>query len=506
MKKINIILTTFVLIFSGCTEFLTLEPQDELIREEYWKTETDVENVIGQAYAKLAYILDEIFLWSELRGGLLSPRDRYVKPATLEFYNFNVNEYNELTKWGDFYIVINLANTIIEYASSAKENDKTFTELAYNGYIAEAYYLRSMCYFYLVKSFKEVPFITKSYSMDDQDFDFEKSSEQEIIDQLITDLNSIIDKAFKVDYYIDVEDPRRKGRVNVNTVHALLAEIHLWNNDYQSCIASCNKISDLFYPLVDGENYFDIFGNGGNESESIFELQFNYEEYRTTNEYKLDHDDPDKNLYSLTSNGSRGDRESVVSERLIELFSLDDLRQYDPREGNVTYNSISSSIWKYEGNEPYNAEDEYHNDRNFYFSDANWIFYRFPDIILMKAEAYAELKDYTKSLEQLNIVRKRAGIDDYTNTNENSLIAEILNERAREFVGEGKRYFDLVRICRRDINKRLPVISESVVSNVDSKSRSAVATRINDINSWFLPIFYNELLLNKKLTQNAFYE
>ena len=498
MKKINIILIALLLVFSGCTEYLTLPPQDELIREEYWKTETDVVNVLGQTYARATKILDELYNWSELRGGLISPAEKYVQPFTLEFYNFNMNEYNELTKWGDFYHIINLVNTIIEYAPQAKENDKTFTELAYNGYIAEAYFFRCMCYFYLVKSFKEVPYITQSYSKDDQDFNIEKSSEQEIIDQLITDLNSVVDKAFKADYY-ETNDPRRKGRVNINTVYALLAEIYLWNNDYQSCIETCNKISDLSYPLVDGEKYFDIFALDGNSSESIFELQFDYDRYNTVNEY-----DDDKNLYSLTSNNSRGKRESVVSELLQELYGVKDLRQ-NSEEGDVTYHRTALSIWKYEGNSPYNSEDEFRFDRDFFQSDANWIFYRFPDIILMKAEAYAELDDLSNSLAHLNIVKNRAGLTNLSTSNKKELITEILNERAREFVGEGKRWFDLVRICRRDISTRLPIISEAVISNVDSRSRSAVATRINDINSWFLPIFHDELLLNKELSQNPFY-
>ena len=505
MKKINLILITLVLIFSGCTKFLTLEPQDELIREEYWKTETDVVNVLGQTYAKMADILDDIYIWTELRGGLLSPDEKKVKPETLEFFNFNINEFNEKTKWKDFYVIINLTNTILEYAPLAKDNDKTFTDFAYNGYIAEAYYIRCMCYFYLVKSFKDVPYITESYSMDDQDFNFEKSGEQEIIDHLIADLNSIVDKAFTLDYYYDSQDIRRKGRVNLNTVYALLADIYLWNNNYQSCIESCNKINELAYELVPGDDYFDIYAEQGNSTESIFELQFDYDEYQTTNKY-LDHRNKDgDNLYSLTSNNSQGQKETTVSEFLMELYSLDDLRQYGS-EGDVTYNTTSFSIWKYEGNEPYDATVRQRNDRDKEESDANWIFYRFPEIHLMKAEAYAEMDNFTSSLKQLNIVRKRAGIDDYTTTSKKLLIEEILNERAREFVGEGKRWFDLVRICRRDIDNRLSIISEAVISNVDPRSRSAVAIKIRDTNSWFLPIYYEELLFNKKLEQNPFYE
>jgi hypothetical protein len=449
--------------------------------------------------------MDDIYYWTELRGGLLSPDERRVSPETLEFFNFNINEYNEKTKWKDFYSVINLTNTIIEFAPLAKENDKTFSELAYNGYIAEAYCLRCMCYFYLIKSFKDVPYITKSYSKDDQDFNFEKSDEQEIINHLITDLNSIVDKAFKLDYYIDPEDTRRKGRVNVNTVHALLAEIYLWNNDYQSCIESCNEIDELAYQLVPGDEYFNIYANDGNSSESIFELQFNYNEYNTTNKY-LDHDNKDDdNLYSLTSNNSQGKKETRVSEFLTELYSLSDLRQ-NSDEGDVTYNSRVLSIWKYEGNAPWDALDLFRNDRRKYNSDANWIFYRYSDIHLMKAEAYAELDEFDNSLEQLNIVKQRAGLIEYTSNIKLSIVKEILSERAKEFVGEGKRWYDLVRICRRDIDNRLPIISEAVISNVDSRSRSYVATKIKDTNGWFLPINYDELLLNKKLEQNDFYQ
>ena len=496
MKRINVILIVLLLGFSGCTEFLTVPPQDELIWEEYWKTENDVVNVLGQAYARVVKIFDEVYIWSEFRGGLLSPEQLYVQPLTLEFYNFNVNSYNELTQWGDFYHIINLTNTIIEYAPLAKNIDPTFSDEAYNGYLAEAYYLRCMCYFYLVKSFKDVPFIDKPYSTDDQEFNIKKSSEQEIIDRLISDLAAIVDIAFKADHY-RLDDPRRKGRVNKDAINALLAEIYLWNDDYHNCITTCNKI--IPYPLMDGEVYFNIFGQDGNSLESIFELQFNYVKFQTTNEYE-----GSKNFYSLTSNNFRGESESNVSELLMGLYDLSDLRQHN-KAGDVTYNSSSLSIWKYEGLTLFNPDDVVRFDRGRNRSDANWILYRYPDIILMKAEAYAELDDFSSSLAQLNIVRNRAGLGNSTTTEKKRLLIEILNERAREFVGEGKRYFDLVRVCRRDIDDRLSILSEAVMPNVDGKNRAATKIKFKDLNSWFLPIFYNELILNKELEQNPFY-
>ncbi|MBN1183808.1 MAG: RagB/SusD family nutrient uptake outer membrane protein [Bacteroidales bacterium] len=497
MKRIHIILLTFVLAFSGCTDWLTLEPQDELIREEYWKTEGDVVAVLGQAYARMSYFLDDIYYWAELRGGLLSPDEKKVSTTSLEFFNYNLNEYNDKVKWGDFYIVINLANTIIEYAPKAKENDKTFSDITYNGYMAEAYYLRSLCYFYLIKAFKDVPFILKSYSDDNQSFDYEKSTEEYITDHLITDLNYIVDMAFKPDFFEYIEE--KKGRVTVNAVYALLAEIYLWNDDYQKCIETCDKISGIY--LVDGEDYFSLYAGDGNSIESIFELQFDYTNYNTTNKYG-----DGKNLYTLTSNNREGNQETDVSEFLTSLYSVNDLRQTNEDGDYVTYIPSVTSIWKYEGLSPYDGTRD-RVDRTKSRSDANWIFYRLADIYLMKAEAYAEMDNYTKSLEQLNTIKERADIPAYTNnTNKTKLLEEILNERAREFVGEGKRWFDLVRVSRRDINNRLSIIYEAVIANVDSRSRSAVASKIKDMDSWFLPIYYNELLLNKKLTQNPFYE
>jgi hypothetical protein len=164
-------------------------------------------------------------------------------------------------------------------------------------------------------------------------------------------------------------------------------------------------------------------------------------------------------------------------------------------------------LWKYEGLSPYDVSDRSAQHRDRTTSDANWIFYRLAEIYLMKAEAYTELDNFSNALTELNRVRRRAGIEEYTDaSNKLSLLNEIVTERAREFVGEGKRYFDLVRISRRDIDRRLPIISQAVIFNVDAKSRSAVATKLKDVDSWFLPIYYEELVYNKKLKQNPFYE
>jgi hypothetical protein len=417
--------------------------------------------------------------------------------SKLDFLNYNINQNNELVRWDDFYLVINIANTIIEYAPMAEENDDTFSKKQLNGYIAEAIFIRSLCYFQLVKTFRDVPLILEPYDTDSQDFRIAKSTESEIIDQLIADLTSIVDDAFTPD---DFElRAEKKGRATNNAIYALLADIYLWNNDYQQCLETCDKVTGVF--LVEGEEYMSIFANEGNSQESIFELQFDYLAYRTTND-----------LYELTSNSRDGDRDFVLSEMALGLYEPTDLRQAAPTSalypagGEVTMNTSDLSLWKYVGLGPYDRQYK-NNERSENESDANWIFYRLAEIHLMRAEAYAEMGDLSSALIHLNIIKNRAGLKNYTNaTEQDKLLNEILLERAREFFGEGKRWYDLVRISRRDLSSRLDYISDAVISNVEARSRSAVASKIKDVNSWFLPIYYNELLLNNLLGQNVFYK
>ncbi len=121
-------------------------------------------------------------------------------------------------------------------------------------------------------------------------------------------------------------------------------------------------------------------------------------------------------------------------------------------------------------------------------------------------EALAESGDFEGALELINEIRLRRNIEEATI--EPSKVAYenfILEERARELVGEGKYWFDLIRIGQRDNCSRKEIVIENLVLNASAAEASGLRVKFQDPNSWYLPINKTELQNNTKLVQNPYY-
>ncbi|MBK7100128.1 MAG: RagB/SusD family nutrient uptake outer membrane protein [Sphingobacteriales bacterium] len=144
---------------SSCSKWLDLQPQDGITKAEFWKTKEDVKAALYGIYSSLndGGVEERIFLWGELRGDMVVPTtnasddDRLVK-------NMNILSTNDLSNWAPMYKAINNCNLLLDFAGEAKASDPTFTdELFYNAYIGEALTVRSLLYFYLVRTFRDIP-------------------------------------------------------------------------------------------------------------------------------------------------------------------------------------------------------------------------------------------------------------------------------------------------------------------------------------------------------------
>ena len=75
-------------------------------------------------------------------------------------------------------------------------------------------------------------------------------------------------------------------------------------------------------------------------------------------------------------------------------------------------------------------------------------FFWYSDILLLKDEADARLGNVADALANLNAIRTRAGIPEFTRDDQPIVIEEVLEERRRELIGEFQRVYDLVRVGR----------------------------------------------------------
>lgn len=491
------IISSFTL--PSCTEWLSIEPEGKIVLSDYWKNEADVEAVIATCYRTMIEddFMKRLIVWGELRSdntsaGLgISDTERRILEA-------NILPANDYARWASLYRVINYCNSVLRYAPEVL--DPNFSVSKLRAKEAEAKALRALTYFYLVRVFKNVPLVTEPSISDIQDYNVAQSSEDEILDLIEADL--LFAETWAMNSFSSIA--HTKGRITRNAVRAILADVYLWRNKYEEAIVYCDKIINqpvYKFILADDDPYLKIFGDK-NSSESIFELQFG-------ESFKVN-----QKVYDFygTRNNQRG---QFSASRFIgidnTIFSATDVRRKDflqqlPQNGlyNITKYAIS-----------YRSEFNDGSSNYFYRTTTpNWVMYRLTDIMLMKAEALVQLSrdesDLRAALEIVNTTYLRSNpllLNDslkFENYNTKREMEElVMLERQRELMFEGKRWFDLVRMARRDgkTDRMIDLVLRKFTEN-----QSLIKSKMKDMNAMYMPIHEDEIKANKKLTQNPYYE
>jgi starch-binding outer membrane protein, SusD/RagB family len=485
-RRIKYFLLTLVLFMQvSCNSWMELIPPEGLIKEEYWKTKEDVEAVLMAAYESLSVMDRSLFLYGELRGDLLKGGLTQSSDEQNIMEN-NIYPDNSFCNWANFYKVINYCNEVIKNAPLVQEIDNTFTDFHKQGYMAEAYFLRSLCYFYLVRIYNEVPLMLDPTDSDNTDVYLPKSTEEVVLTQIVNDLNENRTYAPSGSF---ITIAANKGRASKAAYDALLADIALWRFKYDEVLGHVEKIEaveDLL--LMPGVKWFEIF-YPGNSLESIFEFQ-----------YDGNIDQPN-GTYDLTQQNSL---QYSSSQKAIEMFAYEYTNEL-VRGEDVSITKISENnfiIWKYVGQAPDGKTVRSGTDRY----SCNWIVYRLADVLLMKAEALSQLGRYNEALQIINEIRERANIATRSIAfNAVTFEDAILEERALEFAYEGKRWFDLLRMGRRNNYARKNKLIEVMVSNASSTQKRVLAAKLTNPLGWYLPIYNSEIERNIKLVQNPYY-
>ncbi|MBN2807331.1 MAG: RagB/SusD family nutrient uptake outer membrane protein [Prolixibacteraceae bacterium] len=477
-SKYPAVLLLLTFIFAGCNDWLSIAPENDLIKEKFWSKKEDADGALAAAYDAFRDAALESFVWGELRADI-------VTLDGAEFADYqniaasNISPSNGKVKWDKYYNAINLANTLMYYSPVVMEKDESFTLRMKEAYDAEALFIRALSYFYLVRLWKDVPLVTEASISDQGDLFLPKSSEKEVIQQIITDLLRAKDLAY-VDEYRYIPH-YYKGRANKYSIMALLADVYLWNEQYQECINYCDSISNTGkFALEENNNWFLIYNPGNNQKESLFEIQFD------------DNLESQENpIYYSMIPTSGGPKIKFNDVTMNNLFNDQDLRLIGTK----------GPVWKYQG-----IDFQSNSKRTASQRDGNFIYYRYADILLMKAEA---LNEIGKPIEANALVRQtleRAGLSHVDVLQKANLRQTIMDERGREFIIEGKRWFDLLRNAKRDKFQNKQIIINMILSGADIKQQAILKTRVYDTMSYYLPIPENELLYNQNLVQNPYYD
>lgn len=557
MKNIKIksaILALAGFTLTSCADFLDITPLTLVVEDNYWNEKNDVDQIVTGCYTRMQDddFMYRLFAWGEMRSdNVYIGNDLSTTSSEYNLLRENILSTNAYTDWAPFYSVINRCNLVIDRAPKVAAVDPSFTQSDVNATIAEVSAIRALCYFYLVRTFRDVPYYTYAITSDEQQMDLPATNGDEIIRNLIADLESVQNNAIKV--YSD--DDANYGRITQNAIHALLADMYLWIQDYSNCARYCQMVIDdkkkefenngysYEYPLfpdVDRNGntalaYQRIFGEGGS-LESIFELDFT----DTDDGYKSNNMVANffYNYIGTVKAGTIAPAQVFVTEFTTASIFLptssanaktSDCRLYESVLADDFTNPSSSTIAKYVyTNIPTITLTNMSNVYSIYGrtqkNGANWIFYRVSDVMLMKAEALVNMISSDESVDAMSEEDKARlkeafelvkAVNDRSNmtVGASSLVEGdydtksamsdlVLEERRREFLFEGKRWFDLVRYSRREGNtqKLRDLVSQKFVDNA-----SSATSKLTSMDAIYMPYNYDELRVNPNLHQNPAY-
>lgn len=498
MKKQILYIAAVVMVastFTSCKKWLDLKPQDGITRQEYWKTKENIQAALTGCYASLLAdpsnrdrpLSEYLFMWGETRADMIAP-GLGISNDELDIVNVNTLPTNTVAKWTAVYRTINYCNSVLDFAPGVLALDNTLTQTQLNAYLGEAKALRALMYFYLVRSFRDVPLKLKSTSSDEDLQQLAKTSGDSILNQIEIDLNYADSNVVRTHGNAQYD----KGQITKYTVKSIKADVYLWRDKYQDAVDACDYIinSGQFGLIAGNDAWFNNLYYKGNSNESIFEFQYDVQ--------KLN------NFYGMFTT-SRA-RYYASAHVMDDVFMIDYINNLDDLRGSgASVRTSDNAIWKYLGM-------TYNQIRTFDASYAHWFVYRYADILLMKAEALNQIGGKgPEALALVNQIRARGKALIQTDTNpnptdQNALGDFILAERAREFAFEGKRWYDVLRNAKRNNYARFDLLANMLTESVPPNRLQSAINKYRDYNSHYFPIYFYEIQVNPNLVQNSFYK
>ena len=451
-----------VLLFcSSCKKFLNIPlPVNTIAGADAYVSDRSTSGVLNGIYANLAGSFSGS-LGVGFNAGLYTDelQDIYVSNVQARTFYSNVitGNYGAFF-WAPFYQQIGVANTTIEAMQSSS--------LTYrNQWLGEALFDRSLCYFYLVNLFGDVPLaLTSNYQTNDR---LSRTPKATVYSQIVADLKQAqgLLSAGYVDYNGNTTSDR--ARPNQAAATALLARVYLYMGDWVDAEAQATTlINNTVYKLETPANVFlttskeNIWG--------LLPLNPNYVVF-------------DAGAYTIAPGGLIPNVSVALSSLMMNSFENGDLRLANWVASATTGNPATKYYYAY----------KYKISGNLTAPKETLIMLRLAEQYLVRAEARAQQNNLSGAAADLNTIRSRAGLSATGAVTQADLLTAILKERRVElFTEQGHRFFDLKRAGQID----------AVMDTVSPKKGSAWQSYMQ-----YWPIPVSETLNNPNLTQTPGY-
>lgn len=448
----------------GCNKKLDVTSTRVDGEANHWQSYEDVHSGLIALYGLMRAALAEdnaYWLYGDLREGDFTAVSRPDLKAIISGnLNASYTTVQTLSDWTRFYAVINACNLFIERSGEALQ-DARYTELNHKVDLAQAHVMRSFVYFYMARIWGDVPLITQSH---DGDFvALPKSTQEKVLDFTENDIISYINDLPYV--YGVADDPILPGnyygynhdryynsllcRVNA---YIILAHIAAWREHYDDANVYSKYVLDNYSKI--GAAYATAITDVTDAGALFYErdarqmLAFTFiEAFGEEGVSGIGH------IESLTL------ATPLVSKRKPDIYvdreTINNVftNSNDTRFGIDTLSGLKRTAYftNYDAEIPIFSKIKVINTSTaqgqFAIYGSALVISRLEEITLLRSEALAVLGLRSDAITLLNIIRKNRGLPNFTD-GDGDLIDAIFDERRRELMGEGWRWYDLVRYNR----------------------------------------------------------
>lgn len=407
------------LSLGACTKQLDQQPITSKSLGNFLKTESEVEEYINAVYGTLQL--------NGLYGQYLPPMGEIQSDNTFDEVPANDNGvYGQLDQfttiasngmisdmWKASYQGIQRANTVLNRIDAINYNVAAIKQ-ARKG---EMHFIRALLYFNLVRIFGDVPLVTKETTNPNEFFGQGRTPKDQVYAQVISDLNNAIQEL--------PETTGTQGKAIKTAGQALLGKVYLTLGQFNESktVLTAVVASGKHTLLADPADIFSL--NNKNNNEIIFAVQFasgingNTEGSSAFQQFSP----------SGSVSGAKG--HNLPTKSLYQLYTTADKRK-------TAYVGVTSTgvpfCNKLKPSTTTPAD-----------GGSNIVVLRYADVLLMLAETENELGNPDAARTYLNLVHKRAGLTELPLQSQNDTRASIALERRLELIGEGHRWFDLLR-------------------------------------------------------------